>query len=67
MKRMVLLILSLLLLFDLAEDGCLGKVKFNLRDPLGYQDFSGEKLNSHSGGVLGLILPGSLLRCLRSI
>jgi hypothetical protein len=33
MKRMVLLILVLLLLVDLAEDGCLGKVNFYLPNP----------------------------------
>ncbi len=30
MKRVALLILALLLLADLAEDGCLGKANFNL-------------------------------------
>jgi hypothetical protein len=30
MRRMVLLILALLLMFDLAEDGCLGKATFDL-------------------------------------
>jgi hypothetical protein len=33
MKRMVLLILVLLLLVDLVEDGCLGKVNFYLPNP----------------------------------
>jgi hypothetical protein len=33
MRRMVLLILVLLLMFDLAEDGCLGKATFNLPHP----------------------------------
>jgi hypothetical protein len=33
MKRMLLLILVLLLMMDLAEDGCLGKAKFNLSNP----------------------------------
>jgi hypothetical protein len=33
MKRMVLLILALLLLMDLAEDGCLGKAKVYLPHP----------------------------------
>ena len=33
MRRMVLLILALLLMFDLAEDGCLGKAKFDLPYP----------------------------------
>jgi hypothetical protein len=33
MKRMILLILALLLIMDLAEDGYLGKVKFCLPHP----------------------------------
>ena len=33
MRRTVLLILALLLMFDLAEDGCLGKAKFDLPHP----------------------------------
>jgi predicted small lipoprotein YifL len=33
MKRMVLLILVLLLLVDLTEDGCLGKANFYLPNP----------------------------------
>jgi hypothetical protein len=33
MERMVLLILALLLILDLAEDGCLGKVKVYLPHP----------------------------------
>jgi hypothetical protein len=33
MKRMVLVILVLLLMFDLAEDGCLGKATFDFYHP----------------------------------
>jgi len=32
-KRLVLLILVLLLMIDVVEDGCLGKAKFNLPAP----------------------------------
>ncbi len=64
MKRFVLLILVLLLMFDLAEDGCLGKAKFNLPDPPAKigdtsTDLSDSGQTDFRHGLASADLPGS--------